>query len=423
MAAHRTGDVNAANGYKNQPSGYQLKELNDSQKQYIRSSIPILESSGVELTKLFYQKMLKNYPEVRPYFNKVHQKSLSQPRILAFALLNYARNIDNLTLLSELVDQIVTKHVGLQIKAEHYPIVGHCLLATMQEVLGRDIACPGFLEAWTIAYGNLAKILIDKEKSVYENQPWNGFAEFEVVKLIDESFDVKSVYFAPKNKEFKIAPAYPGQYITIAWKIPGLPHETLREYSLSKYPDIQNNMYRISVRRIKDGVVCNYVHEHLKKGDVVGVSPPVGKFTYRKFEGNQSLPVLCFAGGIGITPIISIVESALLDGRKVVFCYSNRNYVSRPFKNWLLQIKDQYKDQIKLKEFFSQEAYVHNEEVIDELMTRVLHRADIKELISADCDIYLLGPNNYMRFVKEELLKLGVQPNKIATEFFGPYSP
>ncbi|EPX71719.1 nitric oxide dioxygenase [Schizosaccharomyces octosporus yFS286] len=402
---------------------YQLKVLNDSQKQYIRSSIPILESNGVDLTKNFYKKMLENYPEVRPYFNKAHQTSLSQPRILAFALLNYAKNIDDLAPLSGFIDQIVMKHVGLQIKAEHYPIVGNCLLATMQEMLGKDIATPGFLEAWAIAYGNLAKILIDYERSVYENQPWNGFAEFEVVKLTDESLDVKSVYLAPRNKEFKIASAYPGQYITVAWKIPELPHETLREYSLSKHPDTQHNMYRISVRRIKDGVVSNYVHGKLKKGDLVGVSPPVGNFKYRKVEGNQNIPILCFAGGIGITPIISIIETALLDGRMVVFCFSNRTYTSRPFKDWLLQIKEEYKDQIKLKEFFSQETHVRKEEVIDELMTRVLNRTDIEKLISADCDIYMLGPNSYMRFIKEELLQLGVKSNKIATEFFGPYSP
>ncbi|EPY50116.1 nitric oxide dioxygenase [Schizosaccharomyces cryophilus OY26] len=393
---------------------YHLKEMNDSQKQYIRSSIPILESSGVNITQAFYQRMLENYPEVRPYFNKAHQISLSQPRILAFALLNYARNIDDLTPLSEFIDQIIVKHIGLQIKAEHYPIVGQCLLATMREMLGEDVATPEFLEAWTIAYGNLAKILIDAEKNIYQSQPWNGFAEFEVVDLIDESFDVKSVYMVPRDKTFKIASAYPGQYISISWKIPGLPHETIREYSLSKYPDTKKNQYRISVRRVHEGIVSNYVHEHLKVGDIVGVSPPAGK---------RKPPVLCFAGGIGITPIVPIVENALLDGRTVVFCYSNRNYSSRPFKNWLLQLKDQYKERFKLKEFFSKEAYLRKEEIIDELMTRVLLREDIMKLNSAECDIYMLGPNSYMRFVKEELVKLGVEPKRIATEFFGPYSP
>lgn len=416
-------DVANTNRQANLAEGYEIKELNDSQKQYIRSSIPILESSGVNLTKAFYQKMLGNYPEVLPYFNKAHQISLSQPRILAFALLNYAKNIDDLTSLSAFIDQIVVKHVGLQIKAEHYPIVGHCLLSTMQELLPIDVATPAFLEAWTTAYGNLAKILIDCEKKVYQSQPWNGFVEFKVTELINESSDVKSVYLGPKDPAFRISHAHPGQYVSVLWEIPGLSHKTLREYSLSNRVDTCRNQFRISVRRVAGGVVSNFVHDNLKVGDIVGVSPPAGNFVYKRSEENVNRPLLCFAGGIGITPLIPIIETALLDGRKVNFCYSSRNYVSRPFKQWLEQLKLKYKENLKLKEFFSEESSVTKEQIVDEVMTRIINEEDLEKLDLSECDIYMLGPNNYMRFVKQELVKLGVEPNKVQSEFFGPYIP
>ena len=334
-------------------NAYKIVELTAAQKLLIKATIPILEKSGVDLTAAFYQRMLTNNPSVRPFFNVAHQKSKAQPKILAYSLLAYAKNIDDISPLTTFVNQIVTKHVGLQVQPEQYPIVGENLLATMHELLGDEIATPELLEAWGVAYGNLAKILIDAENACYVKNQWQGFKEFEVSKIEPETDDVKSVYLKPIEGE--IQPPKRGQYLGIRWRLPEA--ETTREYSISQYPD--NGQYRISVKRdANGGVVSNYIQDTLKVGDKVGVSAPAGSFTYKE---TKSEPVLLLAGGIGITPLVLIAEVALKDGRNVELYYSNDH--SRPFTQWFKSIKNQYGDKFKLKEFIS-----HGEvEKIDEL--------------------------------------------------------
>ena len=80
----------------------------------------------------------------------------------------YARNIDRLDELGPLAAQIVNKHVALQIQAEHYPIVGGCLLRAIREVLGAEIATDAVIDAWAAAYQQLADILIGAEAQMYD---------------------------------------------------------------------------------------------------------------------------------------------------------------------------------------------------------------------------------------------------------------
>lgn len=379
------------------PQIFKPQPLSDAQKDLIKASIPILELSGVELTKAFYNHMLENYPEVKPFFNETNQVTFKQPRVLAFALLNYAKNIDDLTPLTDFVNQIVVKHVGLQVKAEHYPIVGNSLITTMGKLLGDKIATPEFVEAWTTAYGNLAQLLIDAEHAKYEEQPWEGFKPFTVTRLVDEAPDVKSVYFKPADGS-KIAMPLHGQYLGFRFLVPGSDIEKSREYSISEYP--KGNEYRISVKKLADGAVSTYIHETLKPGDQFKVAPPCGRFTYQNTEKDLVL----FAGGIGITPLISIIDKALQDGKKVHLLSSNTTRASRPFA-----------------EYFDQLSKTNNGFTYTEFISE-----DGKKLTSKDFDgidiqnkeVYMLGPVGYMTFVREELEKRGA--SNIHSEFFGP---
>lgn len=386
---------------------YQIQDLTESQKEIIKASVPVLEQSGELLTSKFYNYMLENYPEVKPFFNPSNQRTKRQPKILAFALLNYAKNIDNLAPLLGFVKQIVTKHVGLQVKPEHYPIVGNSLLHTMKVLLG-DLATDEFLKAWEIAYGNLAQILINAEDEVYVQNKWDGFKEFEVTRIQKESLDVKSVYFTPADGG-DIAVPKRGQYVTFRWKLPNDNVEQSREYSLSMFPS--DNEYRISVRHLNGGVISSYIHSNVEVGTKLYVAPPAGQFFYR--EGSDEM--LIFAGGIGITPLVSIVEQGLKDDRKVTLFFSNKKIESRPFSGWLSDLKKIYKDKFTLKEFFSQESEV------EEGVARRLQSSDF-EYVRPDTkyDVYLLGPPEYMRFVTEELSKIGIKKDEIASEFFGP---
>lgn len=376
------------------PQVYTIKELTDAQKNYIKASVPVLELSGLDLTKQFYNYMLDNYDEVKPFFNASNQVTFKQPKVLAFALLNYAKNIDDLTPLHDFVEQIVVKHVGLQVKAEHYPIVGNSLITTIKNLLGPEVATEEFVDAWVTAYGNLAQILIDAEHSLYQKQPWQGFREFTVTKLVDECADVKSVYFTPKDGG-KIGMPLSGQYLGFRFITEDSDIQKSREYSISDIP--HNNEYRISVRKVGDGVVSSHIHEKLKTGDTILVAPPAGRLIYQETDKDMVI----FAGGIGITPLVSIIEKGLADNKSITLLNSNRGESHRPFGEWMSELK------LKYPKFTVQE-YIETK----------LTPQDISNLELANKEVYLLGPSSYMNFVREELAKNSVQ--KVHSEYFGP---
>jgi len=88
--------------------------LSVQDRAIVKSTVPLLESGGEALITHFYRMMLSEYPEVRPLFNQAHQASGDQPRALANGVLMYARHIDQLDQLGDLVAKIINKHVALQ---------------------------------------------------------------------------------------------------------------------------------------------------------------------------------------------------------------------------------------------------------------------------------------------------------------------
>ena len=163
--------------------------LTPEQRAIVKSTVPLLETGGEALTTHFYKIMLAEHPEVRPFFNQAHQANGDQPRALANGVLMYARNIDRLEQLGGLVNQIIQKHVSLQIEAAHYPVVGGCLLRAIREVLGADIATDEVIAAWAAAYQQLADILIGAEEKIYADMAaapggWRGGRAFRVARKV-----------------------------------------------------------------------------------------------------------------------------------------------------------------------------------------------------------------------------------------------
>ena len=110
---------------------------------------------------------------------------------MAGAICAYSANIDNLEALGGAVELIAQKHASLQIKPEHYPIVGENLLESIREVLGEG-ATDEIINAWAEAYGFLADILIGREEQIYSENAampggWEGFKPFKVIKKESES--------------------------------------------------------------------------------------------------------------------------------------------------------------------------------------------------------------------------------------------
>src|SRR3954463_16738152 len=120
--------------------------MTNEQKSLVKATVPILKEHGVALTTYFYNRMLSQNPELKNVFNSANQRTNAQPTALALAVLAYAENIDDPSALKSAVYKIANKHVSLDIRPEHYAIVGKHLVASIGEVLG-DAATPQLIDA------------------------------------------------------------------------------------------------------------------------------------------------------------------------------------------------------------------------------------------------------------------------------------
>ena len=384
--------------------------LTAQDRAIVKSTVPLLESGGEALMTHFYRMMLTEYPQVRPLFNQANQASGDQPRALANGVLMYARHIDHLDQLGDLVARIINKHVALQILPEHYPIVGTCLLRAIEEVLGSDIATPQVLAAWGAAYNQLADILIGAEGAIYDKKAaapggWRGARAFKLSDKIEETAEITSFYFSPVDEQ-PILEFEPGQYIGIKLDIDG--EEVRRNYSLSALA--KTGRYRISVKREAGGVVSNYLHDRLHVGDVVELFPPAGEFTLTLSEK----PLVLISGGVGITPTLSMLEAALATERPIYFIHCARNAQSHAFRGWVEDLSAQHP---QLRSFYCYEEQDPSANHVGRLTEEALAGWLGKE---RDVDAYFLGPKGFMGAVKRHLKALGVPEKQSRYEFFGP---
>jgi nitric oxide dioxygenase len=389
--------------------------LNASDRAIVKSTVPLLESGGEALTTHFYKKLLSRYPQVRPLFNQAHQASGDQPRALANGVLMYARHIDQLEQLGDLVAKIINKHVALQILPEHYPLVGECLLEAIREVLGEEIATDEVISAWGNAYGQLADILIGAEKSIYDEKAqasggWRGAREFKIVAKIPESAEITSFYFAPADGQ-PILDFTPGQYIGMQLFLDG--EEVRRNYSLSARAG--NNQYRISVKREPGGRASSYLHDHVQVGDSINLFTPSGEFTLTHSEK----PLVLISGGVGITPTLAMLEAALETQRPIHFIHCARNGSVHAFRDWVEDLAARHP---QLKRF-----YLYSEDDGASPAGHgigLLDQARLEQWLpeNRDVDAYFLGPKGFMASVRRQLRAAGVPDGQAHYEFFGPAS-
>ena len=381
--------------------------LTAEQRAIVQSTVPLLEAGGEALITHFYQRLLGEHPEVRPLFNSTHQKTGAQPRALAFSVLMYAKHIDRLENLGDLPAQIINKHVALQVQPEHYPIVGQCLLSSIREVLGAEIATDAVIDAWAAAYQQLADILIGAEAQAYARNAsvaggWRGARAFRVARKQAESSEITSFYLAPVDGGAVMAHA-PGQFIGLRVVVDG--QEQRRNYSLSALANGQE--LRISVKREAGGVVSRHLHDVVQEGDVLDIFPPAGHFTL----ADSDKPLVLISGGVGITPTLPMLASALGSGRPVVFIHCARTPEAQGFRAHI--------DALALQHPQLQCHYHYDE------TGATPHHFDAAQLAgwlpaSRDVEAYFCGPKPFMATVLQGLRALGVPAAQTHYEFFGP---
>ncbi len=401
--------------------------LSDSAMQIVKATAPVVAANAETITRRFYSLMFAGNPEVKAFFNQAHQHAGNQQRALAGAICAYAANIDNLEVLGPAVELIAQKHCSLQIQPEQYPIVGKHLMAAIHDVLG-DAITPEVDAAWREAYALLAKVCIEREAEIYREQAsaaggWNGYREFIVERKQPESEIVTSFYLRPADGG-PLASYQPGQYITVKLDHPTTPTSP-RNYSLSDLPGAET--YRISVKREPAltpdgpaGLISNYLHDHIQEGDRLEIGPPCGEFTLDDTSVNGQ-PLVFLAGGIGVTPLLSMVKSVCRRNHlpPVSFIHAARNSRLQAFSGELRNLAREY-PHIKLHFRF-------DESLPDDLASGRCDSCGLvdeeflrRELPSLDGQFYICGPKPFMAGVVRALSACGVDAARMHWEFFGP---
>ena len=395
--------------------------LTDRQRAIVKSTVPLLEAGGEALTTHFYRIMLAENASVQPLFNSVHQQTGSQPRALARRVLMYAKHIDDLSGLGDLPAQIIHKHVSLQVQPEHYPIVGQYLLRAIREVLGAEVATDEVIDAWAAAYGQLADILIGAEKSIYEANAqaaggWLGVRRFVVAAKQPESSEITSFVLRPEDGG-AVLRYRAGQFIGLRMVVNG--QEQRRNYSLSQVAD--GASLRISVKReglgTPQGVVSCHLHDQVQVGDVLDVFAPAGHFTLAA----SAKPLVLMAAGVGITPLLPMLQEALAAQRPTTFIHCVRSPAQQAFAATLLALAAQHPQLLQLRMAYEQgtlEATGANVQTASSAATAELLTGWLPA--ERDVDAYYVGPVGFMRLAQQTLLAAGVPQAQLHCEFFGP---
>jgi nitric oxide dioxygenase len=385
----------------------------------VKATAPVFAEHGATITKHFYRRMFANRPELRNLFNQTHQASGTQAHTLAHAVYAYAANIDNLGALGSAVGRIANKHASLNIRPEHYPIVGENLLASVVEVLG-DAVDEQTLEAWRAAYAQLAGIMIGAEAKLYGAAPWSGYRPFVVSRKEVESDEITSFYLTPADGGAACG-FVPGQFVSVKRYVGELGVDQPRQYSLSDAP--HGKWLRISVKReagredVPAGRLSTLLHEGVEVGSIVEVTAPMGEF---RLDLEKTTPVVLVSGGVGVTPMMSMISTlaAAESPRRIAFVHACRNGRVHAFKRWLAQTMATHAN-VSRAVFYEEVSETDREGVDYDLtgridFSRIAHRA-----ILPDADYYLCGPVPFMQQQREALIALGVDAARIHTEVFG----
>lgn len=246
-----------------------------------------------------------------------------------------------------------------------------------------------------------------------------------VNRRVQESTDVLSIYLESINPLTKLPAFQAGQFLPIRLNIGPENRSFHRRYTLSNHHS--ESHFRISVKRQRNGIVSNFIHNQLKIGDRVHAKIPAGKFHLPKRVND----IVMISMGIGITPMMSMLEELANRDRvgdldtKVHLFHGARSREDYVFKERIDTLNDQH-DWLKLYNYYSiaaeQDAsFKSSESPLSQLtFNKRLSPQDVLNHVSVtDTDFYLCGSESFMREMLSAFKDSGVSFERIHYEFFG----
>lgn len=258
-----------------------------------------------------------------------------------------------------------------------------------------------------------------------QSAAWDGYRTFVIEARKPESETVTSFFLVPKDG--KPLPSYkPGQFLGFKLDVSGQEKPVLRTYTISDSPN-EGTHYRLSIKRepppkdhpeMPPGVTSNHFHDHLNVGSEVRVRAPSGDFFLQE---NGSGPVVLLSGGVGVTPMISMLNHLVETGSKrpVWFIHGVQNGAEHAFGPHVRGLA---------RSLANVDAHiVYLEPGPDDEKGRDYDGSGFitMELLQGllpgpEGDFYLCGPPPFMKALFNGLLGWGVAEERIFYEFFGP---
>ncbi|TDC97951.1 ferredoxin--NADP reductase [Actinomadura sp. 7K507] len=221
----------------------------------------------------------------------------------------------------------------------------------------------------------------------------HGFHRVRITRVVQETDNTRTyVLDAPFTYRA-------GQFVTV--RTCG----TLRSYSMSSSPDTDDELMT-TVKRVPGGLVSNWMHDHLEAGDVIETTRPAGAFCLRE----TAVPLVALCAGSGVTPILSLVKSALATtDRRVRVLTANRDAGSVIFAATLEELAGRHPGRLEVRHHLDDRR-------------GLLTEAELREFAGGHpgADFYLCGPVPFMDLAERALLSLGVDPGQIRVERFTP---
>ncbi|MFE2830425.1 globin domain-containing protein [Streptomyces mirabilis] len=388
--------------------------LSEQSAATVRGTLPAVGAAIGEIADRFYDRLFAAHPELlRDLFNRGNQASGTQRRALAGSIAAFATHLierpDERP--DVLLNRIAHKHASLGIAPEQYATVREHLFAAIAEVLG-DAVTPEVAAAWDEVYWLMANALIAIERRLYaqHGDARGGWRVWEVVERVEETADVATFRLRPADggplPDFRA-----GQYVSVRVELPDGAHQ-IRQYSLSSAPG--SPVRQIGIKRVHseasgpDGEVSNHLHTRVRVGSTIELSAPYGDLVL----DDTDAPVLLASAGIGVTPVIAMLEQLALTGHRapVTVVHADRS----PADHALRSDHEAYAAKLA-------DAAVHFWYEQDAEGAGHPGRADLSSVaVAPGTRAYLCGPLPFMRAVRGQLIDKGVAPADIHYEVFGP---
>jgi ferredoxin-NADP reductase len=236
----------------------------------------------------------------------------------------------------------------------------------------------------------------------HDDARWeHGFHPLRVKAIVQETEDTRSFVLDVPPELHDLFRYRPGQFCTFRVHIGG--DEQQRSYSMSSAPETDDDL-AVTVKRVPGGLVSNWFHDHVSEGDTLEVTKPAGVFCLR----DHDRPVVGFAGGSGVTPVMSLTKATMAGtARPVRLLYANTARPSVIFDEQLDALQTDHPDRLEVRHHLDDDGGFLTAPAVAEFASA-----------SLDADFYICGPGPFMDLVETTLLEVGIEPDRILIERF-----